>query len=100
MILDGCIKARLILFKGCASFEDNLVHLFTRVAAIRLLVSVNPQWSAQARIPSVRLHEKENDVTEEKQLQRLQERLTSTGEVLRCEQAGRGYQATKASKKA
>ena len=61
---------------------------------------MNVQWSAQGIKPGVRLHEKENDVTEEEQLQRLQERLTSTGEVLGCEQAGLGYQGTKAAKKA
>ena len=61
---------------------------------------MNVQWSAQGIKPGVRLHEKENDVTEEEQLQRLQKRLASTGEVLGGEKARRGYQGTKASKKA
>jgi len=61
---------------------------------------VNVQWRAQRIKARVRLHEKENDVTEEEQLQRLQERLASTGEVLGGEKAGSGYQGTKAPKKA
>jgi len=88
----------LIIFERSTSFKDDFVHLRTRVTAIWDLVSVNVEWSAEGIEPGVRLHEKENDVAEEEQLQRLQVKLSPAGEVLGGQQAGPGYQSPKAPK--
>ena len=71
LILDDGVKTDLIIFESNASRADRPVHLRTRVIAIWKLLSVNVQWSAQGIEPGVRLHEKENDVTEEEQLEGL-----------------------------
>ena len=61
---------------------------------------MDSQGSAQGFKLGVRLNEKEGDVAEEEQLERLEIGFTPAGEVFRGKKAGPGYQRRKAPKDA